>query len=190
MKRFVKILVCIGLMFGISSCNSCKGKVKQESMKNASQVGIKRPSDASVKGPSDLAHKILPKRIPSDLAVAVPLPDTQRPVDVSRPKDLQKPDIKVAVVPDATKPQQVKIVEYWIVRRPSGSSPDIFALTFVVKNLTSSRLNVRVSCFNEGRIYGQSNVKTISANDTSKLMVRMFRTYDMTVNCSAEVVGQ
>lgn len=189
MKRLFLIALTLIAMMVFSACESCKKDGPYNSKPVITQT---EPKKTEVVPPKVTPPEAAPPKVvsPKTKRPKVVTPKTEPKIEppktepeVVTPKvEPPKTEPKTPVVPKAEPPKKcavqpkVSIVDYWIVPRPSGMVPDLFAITFVVKNPTPKDVKVKVVChYTDGSLFGESIPQTVDANSDAKLMVRGFK---------------
>jgi hypothetical protein len=183
MKRMFLILVVLLVAAVFSACGSCKQE-QPVSKTVVAQVETKQ-QEAKPKAPQPMRETRTATQ-PNN----APKVDTKEPPPATEPKaepkvaPKERQDGAVAREP-APGASTVSIVDHWLVPHPSSISPDLFAITFVVRNTSSKDVRVKVVCHfaDGGALFGESIPQTIDANSEAKLMVRGFRRCPSGLEC-------
>lgn len=190
MKRFFLIAITLVAM-AFSACQSCK----KDGPYNSKPVTIQVEPKTEVVTPKITPPRVVvPKTKQPKVVVPKAEPNVEPPKmepEVVIPKvEPPKTESKLPVVPKIGQPKKhvvqpkISIVDYWIVSRPHGHVPDLFAITFVVKNPTLKDVKIKVVChYTDGSLFGESIPQTVDANSDAKLMVRGFKRCPNGLSC-------
>jgi len=170
MEGKMKRLFFVVFMTVLFVCSACGSKTPIATDQTPIiQVEPKKPQ--TMKSP-----KVLPpvtKIVPLDTTPKANEPKVEPKVE---PKIEAKPQVEPKVSNTPIQQGQVIIVDFWAVQKPSGNVPDLFALTFVVRNTSCKDTKIKVVChFSDGPLFGESIPQIIKSKSEAKLMVRGFR---------------
>lgn len=187
MKRMFLVLVVLLVAAMFAACGSCK-REQPASKAVATQVETKQP-EAKPKAPQPMRDGR--KAVQPDVA---PKADAKEPPAAepkvepkAEPKAEPKKERQDGVAVQEPKPgaSSVSIVDHWLVPHPSSISPDLFAITLVVRNTSSKDVRVKVVCHfaDGGELFGESIPQTVDAKSEAKFMVRGFRRCPAQLGC-------